>query len=561
MARQGYDTSRLGKKRRGFYIRKRDDFPQGYVHYNLGSKDNKKIAEEYRQKANQFHSQITARKLAERYAARVQSVYKSQGINQNNVATVLSAGKYFKNSSLSDDLNAISSKIMTNVLAQSGVGRMGSKKEGDRRLVDSNKRNLSLMSSEATTMFNNLEKMMEKLMKTYGQNDFDAYLVFLKDLFKGEPSIQDALNSLGGKNINKTLSRKRIEDLNKGMKGNFENIQTVMNTLEKQKMTLAQYVQGGKTLNFGEGLNLNKEGGTRAFKVARLVDIIGTAVSTLGGAMFETLYTDILNAQIVKAKNAMTEGVLLAGRKSGGVYLNSVKASGSTKAKEDKFAFAFKTTDLEMSFKDVYGNLKIDIPVGVSLKKSAGSTAKHINNISIKTGSLGRLMNITRGRVLNDIWTDDVDEALSNIFANHNAKHPEDTRLQKNSFKYGQMNSLLNKLNLSFIVAGLAGSLTSADLATVLIVNDNVYNIWDIIKQSNMNSIVGGMTLSTVSQMQNYNKWAYNHQAERKTGKGSKDKVVKDREAALTRSNNFYWDAMMGRRRIHVGLKLNMKLK
>ena len=163
-------------------------------------------------------------------------------------------------------------------------------------------------------------------------------------------------------------------------------------------------------------------------------------------------------------------------------------------------------------------------------------------------------MQITKLRVLGGIWNNKVDTALANVFGNHKA---DPNPVNRTPYSYGGINNLLNRINLSFIVAGLAGGLTTTDLSTIFIVNDKVYNIYDIIKRSQINNIIGGVTETDLAKTTKWNIWKYTTEKQRKSA--SQD-PVKNRAAAITRSNNFYWDVMQGRKSFLISLKLNMKI-
>lgn len=544
-------TKKLGKYvRGGFYVRKRDDFPKDYIHYDLGN--NKTASQKYAETLKSFTSNITNRKLKSIYAKKVEEVYKPK--NPTQLKSILKAADYLKDNRFSEQLSAISSAIMTNVVSASGVSRVGRKADKTRRLANQEKQIISSMSQEATVLFDNIEKMMQGISATFQQNDMAPYLTLMKQVFKGDPEMIEVLNALGSAG-NHVLNRKRIEQLNKGMQSNFNNIKRIMSTVQSSGKTLAGYLQGGGSLNFGGKVNLEAQGGDREFQIARLVDIVATAIATLGGAMYEALFVDVVQAnKIMSWFNKDVMSGLKLGGKGNGMYITQVKFSGSDKDADDSMGFKFKTTDIEMILTKNSGRVKIDIPVGVSLKKSSASSKGNMNEISIKSSSFSKLRIITKARVLSDIWTQQVDTAMANVFANHEAAP---NPVSRKKYRYGGINSLLNKLNLSFIVAGLAGGLSSNDLATVFIVNQDAYNIFDMIGKANIKNISGGLNVADLSTMQNWNKWAWSSKAERV---GKKNSVTKSRDAAVTRSNNFYWDAMEGRKKIAIALKLSMKI-
>ena len=518
----------------------RKSIPKNYIYFHLGDDKNKNAQAKYSQTLSSFSSKITGPKLASSFKKRVSDVYKPT--SKTELDKIITAGNYLKNSRFTEDLNKIMSTITTNILSQSGVSLSGT---GVNKRAMMNGKNLAPASAEAQKILDDMEKMMETIVAVFQQKDFGPYLRVLKDIYKGDAAMQEAL-TLMGQGVNGSLTKDRFEVLNSGAKNSYKKIQTMMDTIKSKETTLASYVRN-------KYINTAKISGTDSAKneFAKLLGTLSFIISILGGLMNEAMVVDVVNSRkfISLLTNSLNAGYQV---KSGSpIYISNIQHVGASTA-NDNLAFKYATTDIQMSLINGRGQVRVEIPVGASLKVSAASSKGNINNVHIKSSSFHKLMAITKSRVLPGLWDDDVDAAIANVFANYKVTSPL-KMIPRKSYDYPNMNVLLNALNHSFLVAGLAGGLTSQDLATVFIVNDQVYNIYDIIKKSHYINVLGGLNESIIGRITKFdsNKWV-------KLGKEKKPRPNDD--AAIRRSQAFYQDLMLGKKNIYLNLKLNMKL-
>lgn len=521
----------------------RKKYLNNYVHYNLGA--NASAQSKYESSLNSFINQVTEQKLAMRYAKRVKSVYNLK--NKQDWYNTLKAANYLQNGDFSSQLNQISNSIVTNVLSSSGVKIVGAK--GGRSLVNEAGQRINAMSKEAATLFNNIEKIFEQFLAVFSQQDTSAYLTLLKDIFKGDPEVMKVLNTLGstGKHI---LTRNRMDILNAGMKGHFQKIKSIMGTVKSSNDTLLSYVRGQKPMTF---LSEGSQGGSYDSQIASLAGYCNIAIASLGGAMFEAIAADTVDINKIMSwfRKDVISGIR-PGPKGQGFYINNIKHMGANTNSNSNLNFSIGTTDLMMNLTKGKGSIRVNIPVGVSLKRSSSSTKGNIHNVKIKNSTFNTLKDITKARVLHGIWDKNVDISMANIFGNHGST---ETQSGRRSYQYQNLNVLLNKINLSFLVAGLAGSLTADDLATVFIVNGDMYNIYDMIRKPTTKVITGGLNVGHIDKIRNWNKFL------RVSGdKGKRKNLTQSRELAQVRSETFYSHLMEGGKNIKLALKLSMKI-
>ena len=134
---------------------------------------------------------------------------------------------------------------------------------------------------------------------------------------------------------------------------------------------------------------------------------------------------------------------------------------------------------------------KISIPIGISVKKATTNKSGAVN-LSVKETTLGKLLDILR--VQTSLMPDETYEALLNLTTNF--RKPTISKVDKTirktasaqdshktAFEYANMSALTSQLNKALLISGLAGSLSTKDLSTILIVNDKAFNIIDILRE------------------------------------------------------------------------------
>ena len=199
----------------------------------------------------------------------------------------------------------------------------------------------------------------------------------------------------------------------------------ILQTVEASgKSSLAEYVSTGGVLNFGGGnLNFSGMGGSKSFQVAKLIDMLDMTTKALGGIVHEILVQDVLSIEKIRSmlKKEVISGMKL-NAKGEGVYINNVRLTGSQTDTQDSLGFRYQTKDLDINIVKNQGSVKLEIPGGISLKKSSKSSKNGMGYIQIKSSTFGKMMAITKARVLPGIWNRDVDIALANLFGSYDSK-------------------------------------------------------------------------------------------------------------------------------------------
>ena len=328
----GYDKSKLGKRKGGYYVRKRDDFPSTYVHYNLG--DNKTAKKEYSATLQTFARRITGARLAKGYANRVSEVYNTK--NNSEIKSILKAAGFLQGTNFTERLSMSLKNVVTNIFSASGVSMTGEK--DTRAILNKQKQKLSIMSGEAELLFSNMQTMIENIITTFSQKDVGAYLSLLKATFQGDPEIMNVLNAMKGTGT-QVLDKNRMEQLNRGMKAKYNKLVNIMNEIKKHNQTLIGYLRAGGSLNFGSTDFSAGGANSRDLQIAKLADSLAMGIASLGGAMFESLVADMMDLSKGLLIKNVTTGLKSAAKNSKGFYLTNVKHTGATKSTEDRLSF------------------------------------------------------------------------------------------------------------------------------------------------------------------------------------------------------------------------------
>ena len=214
--------------------------------------------------------------------------------------------------------------------------------------------------------------------------------------------------------------------------------------------------------------------------------------------MFEIMATDLIQVNILQPLMNLNIGNNLVAIKA--------KNEGG-KSSYTPYSFKIGTRDISITYNGTgkYGKAVFSIPGGISLKKSSQSTKSLFKNIKVKDSNFHKLITLTRTN-LGSIMSRQNYIAIMNILANHGVK-----KKKYGTYNYNRMPELLNALKKSFMVVGLAGSLSAEDFSTIFVVNDNVYNIQDILFALDSNSdsaIVANPSMQT-GQKQYANKHKY----------------------------------------------------
>lgn len=180
--------------------------------------------------------------------------------------------------------------------------------------------------------------------------------------------------------------------------------------------------------------------------------------------------------------------------------------------------FEYNRGTVDIKFSGELGKIKLAIPLGASMKLARlGSNDRYYLKVKEST-TLGKMLDILENNF--NLMDRKKYTAFVNIFANHSR---EDTEYR---YEYPNMTKFNQVFNKALMVTGLAGSMTENDFATILILNDKFYSIYDIISNMFSNNwfnnmgISGGLNLSIVKAIGDKHKYEppegfYNQKAQK----------------------------------------------
>ena len=482
--------------------------PKYYVHWYLGSKTKKassnqkkgsydaRIYEQYAQRIEK----LKAEKLAKAYKRVIKQTYKIDNLQTTDkllsyIDNLLDSNGF--QSAIQEAFNIINKAAPSFDLEDSEISS-GLNKDASGRIIG--------FSGQLDKCINQLNKFINGLEMFFNADYGQAYLTFLQEnSHKKKSNLKAALSKMG--------TDKSIQILTQSKQ-------------KKAETSLQSYNEiKNKLNNLIDNLNAQTSTKTKSQKtVSKEDNIIGfikklfVAQSQIAGSIYEIVLNDSLNLLI--------ESKLLKNLPPN-IKVVSSEHTG-TKQLSGKKSFKTSTTDVQLGVN--FGSLDITIPIGFSMKKSKFSDKNKLNNLHLKNTNIGKLLDISQSTTQLLDNTDKI--SFYNIMANH-GRHSSKGRGGGSPYYYykGSQNSLstyLQKMNQIFLIPAIAGSLSEEDLATIFLVNNQSYSIYDLIASSQQAS-VGGLSSEMQKRIRRRHLWELNT-LNKNNPKGD------DKEAAKIRS-------------------------
>lgn len=435
------------------------EYPHSYVHWSLDSGDS--LSKRYEGVTRKFMAKADDMDLTERMT----NLYaKTMNINKEQAEMVLG----FASSAEAQTFNSLIQTAFSALNAK-GAGDFGLTKQNG-IYYDSKGNNAVEEKNNTIRICNEMQKYLEYLEQTFlrmeaffsDSKGLDAYLVALKQSLGGvnTPGAQEIISKISSGKVTGVLDRDRTEVLNESQKMLYENLVGRLRPAAEGVINATK--RSGRSVNMVNSVKgLMKERNT-TFENALLA--ITTPINILTGLINEILVQDILSVGIKKK----LDNALLS--------IDNVRSTGTQKSNSST-EFRIATSDIMVDVGLNSAKGVISVPAGISIKKSASSHDDYLD-IKVKNSSLGKLMRVA---MANNLIDKDEEEAIYNILANH-AKQKDD------GFNYtfsGNISQLLKSLYYRFLLPALSGSLTKDDFATILVVNDKVFSVYDILKPKN----------------------------------------------------------------------------
>lgn len=435
------------------------EYPYSYVHWSLDNGDS--LSKKYEGIAKQFIANADnldlSKKISNLYAKRMD-------ISQNQAETVLGFA------SLSDS-QTFNNLIQTafSALNAKGLSDFGLKKQ-NKQILDSKGNNAIEEKNNVIKICDDMQRYFEYLEQTFlrmeaffsNTKGLDAYLIALQQSLNrvNSPGVQELIAKISSGSVTGVLDRNRMEVLNGAQRSMYESLVGKLRPAADNVINTSK--QSGRGVNMMTSVKtLMKE---KNITFEKALTAITTPINILTGLIYEILVQDILNIGI---KNQVDKAILSVG---------NIRSTG-TKQSNSSTEFRIGTSDIMVDIGMNTAKGIISIPTGISIKKSASSHDDYLD-INVKSSSLGKLMRVAK---TNDLVSQNEEDAIYNILANH-LKHKDD------GFSYsfsGNIVQLLQSLYYRFLIPALSGSLTKDDFATILVVNNKVFSIYDILQPKN----------------------------------------------------------------------------
>ena len=490
-----------------------------YIHWYLN--DRRRLGQKYSAIANSFIKNLNSQKLIKAYSKTVKNAFDIP--NQEILNEVIGFKNNATTQKFQEAINTAFQLVDTQTAKDFGLTKKGDNwvKADGKSALQINQNQITKISKEMLQFFDMLETSMRHIEMVFSseEKDITAYYQFLtQKLQVVNPNMAKDLQTNRGK-YSAVLTRKRIESLNSRHQNMYNNLMEISQQAKKMKGGLKSYIN----------TTLADPNNTKTFK--EIMNTIVTSITFLRGLVLESLEIDILSIENIRS---MIDEQVMSGLKysPNGIIKNIISSGGNQS--RSSMAFSQSTSDgtIFIDYLNKKGQVVVSVPAGMSIKKSASSTNNYID-VAIKSSSFGKLMRLTRTA---GIINKRQEEAIYNILANHGKTKTGD--ISDDTFVYSRMTPLLNAIHDSFLVAGLAGSLTKEDLTTIVVINNKVYSVLELLANSgagsNGQSSVKNMKMKLVDDTTTQQKWA-----------ASRHKFIYDadnpyslsRKAALQRSN------------------------
>lgn len=447
------------------------------VHWHTHWEKNQSIFQNYAQQMDNFYRKIDGNYLSKLFKNRVKVIYGGE----KEAQMVLGLLNKIKNSSNSEFKKEIDTvyKTVTNTFRPYSSFNLTQQDFTDY----ANK--ISLKTKEIDEYFKNVDKCFNDIYTYYGTNfkTMEGFFRYYAGKMKSTEFLKEVKKFYVDSNNVITIDSKRIQSLAKGAQGSLKSLSRL-----KQN--------GYNPSNFKTAEDFSNA----------IRNFLNNQMGTLTGYMYEGFLANsklYLDKQILKILGP-----------------NATMMGSGAEGAADKLEYSTITTDIKI--KPGSGQAKISVPIGISVKKA---TPSKNNNLSfkVKSSNLGKMLDILNART--GLMTDSEYEALLNLTANFRKaaiskvdkktirKTASAEDAHKTAFEYKNMNALVHQLNKALMVTGLGGSLSSQDISTILIVNNNAFNIVDILrevgKRNNFENamVSNGLTFSKIADMVSQHKF------------------------------------------------------
>lgn len=411
----------------------------------------------YANQMNKLQKKIRSAKLTNLFKSKVRQIY---GIGIKGAEKILRAADLFmgdKNFAQYFE-NQFSQLITMKPFSQYGL------KAKD--FTDPNKSRKTI--DNIAKYLENIEQGYNSIAKFLQAKDVDAFFRICASQTT-TADVRETLQKLSQQKNSSisTITYNRFMDLDAAAQGilraisySFETIKDVNRGKVSLDKALSQ-IHGGKT--FAE----------------RIVNNINSGMRQVLGFGLEMMVSELSPAEIVKILGPNAR----------------IEHSGDQTSKKE---FEYSRSTVDVKFHGKLGRITLKAPLGATVKLTRKNDSRYY--LKIKEGtSLGKLLDILEH---NYGIIDEKDyDAFANIASNFRRNmDPEQ------AYEYADMHNLLLALNKVLFITGLAGSMTPNDFATILILNDKFYSIYDIIKAMNssdwyMKMGMTGVSFSTIESI------------------------------------------------------------
>ena len=472
-------------------MRNEKGYPKNYVHWYkmIDPSETNYMANKYEAIVEKNIRRITSANLAASYKKRLKS---NIGVKDEKILdTVLHSGSLFIGTKGRKPILQQAFDTVADIMSQSfqTLGEAGLSNEDVNKYLDDINERKQLLGKEAKKVSEFLENMgrsLNLIETVFNDSLYKDYYKLIGASTKST-SIKNVITSDFGVNLSKPsyVNTNKVENLNKGHQEIYNQLKQAFDTIKGDPKQLEKYLAELRTTKVTNSKGKTEQWGFKAFS---------SLFSIFKGLVNEAMIYDI--DTLVKEK--LVDKAL----SSGGKLIN-VRYEGNKTNTSPKISYKFPTVDIFYDTKLRNGSLTVQVPIGATIKSAAGFNPKK-PKIKIKSTSLQKLIQIsqTMGYLKNGNFTG----AFANIALHHENKNAEEFGSPYISRSYTDACQRLNHL---FMVTGLAGSLTKEDMATVLVVNNQVYNIYEIIAKSNENSIVSNLSSEISKIRDKHNKFRH----------------------------------------------------
>lgn len=322
------------------------------------------------------------------------------------------------------------------------------------------------------------EKFILTVETVFGQDLF-SYLQYLKATSLGvdKSLLNMAISKLGDTNAATVLNNSKKIPIEQAL-SKYESSKQQLNTVKNDLATMSLLP-------------------TKAKMQATDKDSLGSFIQEIFSAQYQMAGV-LLEYLVHDSANLLIESSLLKGLGKG----LSVVSSTHTGKKSSQHQMSFRTGTMDIKLDIHHAKLSMTLPTGLSLKKSKTSTRNEIKSISLKSSTVGKMLDILEQNA--GIINYNQRQSFYNIYASHGRQKQG----VEGYYRYnGNLSTYLQQMNKLFLLPALAGSLTKDDLSIMFIVNNRAYSIYEILASSPDIKVSGGLSLSGQVQDRRKHKW------------------------------------------------------